>query len=114
MVLARILVVLLVILWTNPALNADGTTCTDLSLIRIRFRHEASGQVYVVDYPLWGEDENGDRVWRSHEGLPDSANVALPHSTHDYDWWWITVFGVDFSGNVSDSSNTISVTAPTD
>lgn len=103
------------LLWTNPALNTDGTPCTDLSLIRFRFTHEASRQSYVVDYPLWWIDpETGERVWRSHEGLPDSvATVTLPHSTHDYDWWWVTAFAVDFTGNQGDSSNTIGVTAPT-
>ena len=112
--LARALVMILVILWTNPALNADGTRCTDLSLIRFHYTHEASRQQYVVDYPLWWDDpDTGQRVWRSLAGAPDSAEVALPHSTRDYDWWWITAFAVDFTGNVSDSSNTIGVTAPT-
>jgi len=103
---------IIVILWTNPALNADGTPCTDLSLLRFRYLHRESGQVHTVDYPLWAYGEEGEIIWRSHEGLPDSANVALPRATHPYDWWWVTVFAVDFTGNVSDSSNTISVTAP--
>lgn len=106
---------LLALLWTNPSLNADGTPCTDLSLIRFWFRHEASGQVYTADFPLWWDDpETSERVWRSHEGLPDTlSNVTLPPAPHPYDWWWVRAYAVDFSGNVSDSSNTISVTAPT-
>jgi hypothetical protein len=114
--LVRALVVLLVLAWTNPLLNADGTPCMDLSFIRLHIRHEASGQTYDVDYPLWWTDpDTGEVLWRSHEGLADSVSMfTLPHSTRDYDWWWVTAFAVDFNGNASDSSNTVSVTAPTD
>lgn len=124
--LRRWVPVLLVLLWTNPGLNADGTVCNDLSLIRILATHKESGQSHIMDYPLWhiptdgtGVDERppfgvADTVWRSHPGLPDSVRFTLPPATAPYDWWRITIFAVDFAGNQSDSSNTISVTAPED
>lgn len=117
--------VFLALLWTNPSTNEDGTPCTDLSMIRILMTHKESGQSHSVFFPLWHIPDDGsgqdslppfgvvDTVWRSHPGLPDSvANLTLPPATAPYDWWRITIFGIDFAGNESDSSNTISVTAP--
>lgn len=122
--LALWLSALLVILWTNPATNADSTVCDDLSIIRILMTHKESGQSHIVDVPRWfippdntARDERppfgeADTVWHSHPGLPDSIKISLPPASAPYDWWRITIFGVDFAGNQSDSSNTISVTAP--
>lgn len=122
--LALWLSALLVILWTNPGTNVDGTVCDDLSMIRILMTHKESGQSHLVDLLRWhipndgtGEDVRPpfgvvDTVWFSHPGLPDSIKIALPPASAPYDWWRITIFAVDFAGNQSDSSNTISVTAP--
>jgi hypothetical protein len=105
---------LVVLLWTNPSTNSDGTPCTDLWIIRFLVRNAATGQAFVIDYPLWSWNHIGmtRREWRSHPGLPDSAHFTLPPARQPYDWWRITAFAVDSTGNVSDSSNTISVTAP--
>lgn len=116
----------LVLLWTNPALNEDGTTCDDLSYIRVHVTHKESGQSHDIYWYLWRmpsepgdfHDERppfgeADTLWRSHPGLPDSVmHFALPPASSPYDWWRITIFAGDFAGNESDSSNTISVTAP--
>ena len=101
----------LVLYWTNPGLNVNGTTCNDLSEVRFIVTQKATGNTYVTDYPLWAVVENDSIYWRSHEAFPDSARFALPHSSTPYDWWWIKAVTVDFAGNVRDTSNTISVNA---
>lgn len=115
----------LVLLWTNPSLNEDGTVCDDLAYIHILATHASSGQSHHLYYPLWrmptepGEGEDvrppfgvADTIWHSHPGERDSLEFALPQASDPYDWWRITYFMGDFAGNESDSSNTISVTAP--
>ncbi len=114
----------IVLLWTNPSLNADGTVCDDLAYIHILATHAASGQSHHMYYPLWYIPDDGsgvdvrppfgeiDTVYHSHPGQPDSLRFTLPRATSPYDWWRITFFMGDFAGNESDSSNTISVTAP--
>lgn len=99
--------------WTNPALNKDGTQCRDLSSIQFLVHQQASNLRYSVTMHLWYIDPvTQDTLWLAREGEPMSIKFALPCASGQYTWWWITAFAVDFSGNVSDSSNTISVTAP--
>lgn len=99
--------------WTNPSTNKDGTPCHDLSFIQFEVAQAASANRYWATYHIWWVDPlTGETIWRSHEGERDSCTFTLPCASGQYTWWRITAFAVDFSGNMSDSSNTISVTAP--
>lgn len=101
------------LLWTNPALNADGTPCRDLKLIRIEATREADGLTYTFDYPLWSVGDDGQPYARSLAGQADSAKVTVPLRTVEWDWWRFRLFAVDSTGNVSDPSNSMSISLTT-
>jgi hypothetical protein len=96
-------VVTLLLLWTNPSLNADGTPCTDLATITVRGVREADGLVI----------ENVDALCdttgcHSGPGVPDSTDFVIPQR-QGQDWWHFNVLASDSTGNTSDPSNTVRV-----
>jgi len=98
-VLAEAVTVLL--LWTNPSTNQDGTPCTDLASIRIRAKRESTGQNFNLWHPLCNEDG-----CVSGPGLPDSMRATFPQR-EGIDWYSFDAWAYDSTGNESYPSDAI-------
>lgn len=87
------------LLWTNPTTNEDGTPCSDLS-------HMTFSATFGTHDTL----TSGPVYLRGREGLRDSVWFQLPPRS-DSTTWRIWCVSVDTLGNVSDStSNIVEVT----
>jgi hypothetical protein len=96
------------LVWTNPALNADGTPCRDLAAIIVDAVRESDGLKITGILDLCQVDDHGDVACRSYAGARDSTVMALPER-YGVDWWHFNVAGIDSTGNRADPSNTVRV-----
>jgi len=99
----------LVLIWTNPSTNSDGSPLTDLAAIRVAGRREVNPIVMVMDLPIWSIDDDGTPYARSVPGGDDSTFVTIPLRRRATDWWVWEVSAVDSVGNVSVPSDTVRV-----
>lgn len=100
----------LLLIWTNPSFNTDGTPCTDLSFIRLVGTREVDPITISFDLPMKTVDEEDSTIFiRSGPGLRDSSEVTVPLRARATDYWQFKVLAGDSSGNISDPSNIVRV-----
>lgn len=89
-----------VLLWTNPAVNTNGTPCTDYGDIEFRLTFPGNPDTLRC---------RGSK--KGLEGRPDSVMFQLPPSSVPRTWSiWTVVY--DTLGNASGPGNVITVTKP--
>lgn len=98
--------IVILFLWTNPALNVDGTVCRDFAGSYIHGVRESDSSVSEFPHPLCHVEDDGTTVCNSGPGLPDSMEVTIARR-EGTDWWHFNAFAYDSTGNVSDPSNTV-------
>lgn len=99
----------LVLLWTNPSTNADGTPLMDFAGIRLEATRESDGLTLISDMPAAVLDVDGTVHTRSRAGDPDSCEATVPLRKGRDDWWLFWVSAYDSTGNYGGRSNEVRV-----